>query len=319
MSEGAKRQKLQNDAKRQKAESCRMRRLRAVEAQLEALYEMLDTECPDLQKVHAETIAKVIDTCICEVEDEIHELLQGHLGGTVASNTLMIYIEGAACGKKHARCRGDTPQASQVVQHTTDATNLPHNLPKRRRPGVSHSHSREVAQRGPQDCAAQECRICNRTENIRICALCTKGFCDNNHACVIGHWKLCDGGRRKAKDDQDEADGCEATQEYLHQRWKEEMGSNLLLCHERPGVPLNESAASEQKMMQMETPQGHGFVQSVIAHLGQLEAERYRVMLGFETETVEDIKYDPDSWLITYLRGELKEKISELKELGRKR
>ncbi len=42
-------------------------------------------------------------------------------------------------------------------------------------------------------------------------------------------------------------------------------------------------------------------------------------MLGFETETVEDIKYDPDSWLITYLRGELKEKTSELKELGRKR
>ena len=44
---------------------------------------------------------------------------------------------------------------------------------------------------------------------------------------MIGHWKLCHGGRRKAKDDQDEADGCEATQEYLHQRWKEEMGSDL--------------------------------------------------------------------------------------------
>ena len=37
-------------------------------------------------------------------------------------------------------------------------------------------------------------------------------------------------------------------------------------------------------------------------------------MLGFETKTVDDIKYDPDSWLITYLRGELKEKISKVRD-----
>ena len=101
----------------------------------------------------------------------------------------------------------------QEVRHATDATNLRHNLPE-----CAHLAS-------PEDCAAQECRICNRTENIRTCALCTKGFCDNNHACVIGHWELCNGGCRKAKEDQDEADGCEAAQEYLHQRWKEEMRS----------------------------------------------------------------------------------------------
>ena len=62
----------------------------------------------------------------------------------------------------------------QEVRHTTDATNLRHNLPE-----SAHLAS-------PQDCAAQECRICNRTENIRTGALCTKGFCDNNHTCVIG-------------------------------------------------------------------------------------------------------------------------------------
>ena len=282
MSEGAKRQKLQSDARH-----------------------FQDDDALDDEEVGE--VPKCRGCRQCECASCIPQ--KQHLRQEEEDDDANLRPEHPLCDDcgECAGCRGDTPQASQVVQHTTDATNLRHNLPE----------SAHLA--CPQDCAAQECRICNRTENIRTCALCTKGFCDNNHACVIGHWKLCDGGRRKAKDDQDEADGCEATQEYLHQRWKEEMGSNLLLCHERPGVPLNESAASEQKMMQMETPQGHGFVQSVIAHLGQLEAERYRVMLGFETETVEDIKYDPDSWLITYLRGELKEKISELKELGRKR
>ncbi len=121
----------------------------------------------------------------------------------------------------------------QEVRHATDATNLRHNLPE-----SAHLTS-------PQDCAAQECRICNRTENIRTCALCTKGFCDNNHACVIGHWKLCNGGCRKAKEDQDEADGCEATQEYLHQRWKEEMGSDL----KRQMAPLQTENTKRAKQL----------------------------------------------------------------------
>ncbi len=70
-----------------------MRRLRAAEAQLESLCEMLDSKCPDLQKAHAETIAETIDTCIDEVQDEIHALLEGHTGGNVASNMLMTYID----------------------------------------------------------------------------------------------------------------------------------------------------------------------------------------------------------------------------------
>ena len=58
-----------------------MRRLRAAEAQLESLYEMLHSKCPDLLKAHAETIAQTIDTCIEEVQDDVHALLEGHMGG----------------------------------------------------------------------------------------------------------------------------------------------------------------------------------------------------------------------------------------------
>ena len=95
-----------------------MRRLRAAEAQLESLYEMLDSKCPDLQKAHAETIAATIDTCIDEVQDEIHALLEGHMGGTVASNMLMTYIdtEGAAQLPRQKRLRLDVaaPEAAHV-------------------------------------------------------------------------------------------------------------------------------------------------------------------------------------------------------------
>ena len=62
---------------------------------------------------------------------------------------------------------------------------------------------------------------------------------------MIGHWELCNGGCRKAKEDQDEADGCEATQEYLHQRWKEEMRSDL----ERQMAPLQTENTKRAKYL----------------------------------------------------------------------
>ena len=84
----------------------------------ESLYAMLDSKCPDLQKVHAETIAEAIDTCIGEVRDEIHALREGHMGGTVASNMLMTYAEGAAQLPPQKRPRLDVaaPEAPHVPQ-----------------------------------------------------------------------------------------------------------------------------------------------------------------------------------------------------------
>ena len=95
-----------------------MRRLRAAEAQLESLYEMLHSKCPDLLKAHAETIAQTIDTCIEEVQDDVHALLEGHMGGIVASNMLVTYAEGAAQLPPQKRPRLDVaaPEAPHVPQ-----------------------------------------------------------------------------------------------------------------------------------------------------------------------------------------------------------
>ncbi len=56
-----------------------MCRLRAAEAQLESLYDTLANNCPDVQKVHAETILEAIGACIGQVKDEIHAPLEGHM------------------------------------------------------------------------------------------------------------------------------------------------------------------------------------------------------------------------------------------------
>ncbi len=95
-----------------------MHRLRAAEAQLESLYARLDSKCSDLQSDHAETIAEAIDTCIGEVQDEIHALLEGHMGGIVASNMLVTYAEGAAQLPPQKRPRLDVaaPEAPHVPQ-----------------------------------------------------------------------------------------------------------------------------------------------------------------------------------------------------------
>ncbi len=104
-----------------------MHRLRAAEAQLESLYARLDSKCSDLQSDHAETIAEAIDTCIGEVQDEIHALLEGHMGGIVASNMLVTYAEGAAQLPPQKRPRLDVaaPEAPQVLDGRDGSDGVP--------------------------------------------------------------------------------------------------------------------------------------------------------------------------------------------------
>ncbi len=116
----------------------------------ESLYAMLDSKCPDLQKVHAETIAEAIDTCIGEVRDEIHALREGHMGGTVASNMLMTYAEGAAQLPPQNRPRLDVaaPEAPHVPDGRDGSHPQPQPWPSPATPSPSPSHG-PAASHGP--------------------------------------------------------------------------------------------------------------------------------------------------------------------------
>ncbi len=127
-----------------------MHRLRAAEAQLESLYARLDSKCSDLQSDHAETIAEAIDTCIGEVQDEIHALLEGHMGGIVASNMLVTYAEGAAQLPPQKRPRLDVaaPEAPHVPDGRDGSHPQPQPWPSPATPSPSPSHG-PAASHGP--------------------------------------------------------------------------------------------------------------------------------------------------------------------------